>query len=213
MSVSKPSMCFWKWFILIKWRNKLLIDNINLTGHRKSACCLQVLVFLEIWVIAPYLHCRTQVFPKPCCHHDQRFVKLGIKVYFFEYYRNKKQRWLVYYLSLSFSHLVKGPLSAAFCNGPVACIINVWGYQHWNTANTTLDNYLLFENGRKATHRRCKVCSDLTTCTTTIDFRLTSVFFLKLEHLKYPNLVLLFIPWKGKCWVKVRLELFVKIIQ
>ena len=69
MSVSKPSICFWKRVISIKWRNKLLIHNINLTGHRKSACCLQLLVFLEIWVIAPFWHWRTQVFPKGCCHH------------------------------------------------------------------------------------------------------------------------------------------------
>ena len=37
MSVSKPSICFLKWVISVKWRNKLLIHNINLTGHRKSA--------------------------------------------------------------------------------------------------------------------------------------------------------------------------------
>ena len=83
MSVSKPSICFWKCVIAVKWRNKLLIHNINLTGHRKSACCLQLLVFLEIWVIAPFWHWRTQVFPKGCCHHDlKRFVKLSMKVYF-----------------------------------------------------------------------------------------------------------------------------------
>ena len=70
MSVGKPSICFWKWIISIKWRNKLLIHNINLIGHRKSACCIQLLVFLEIWVIAPFWHWRTQVFPKGCCHHD-----------------------------------------------------------------------------------------------------------------------------------------------
>ena len=70
MSVSKPSKYFWKRVISIRWRNKLLIHNINLTGHRKSACCLQLLVFLEIWVIAPFWHWRTQVFPKGCCHHD-----------------------------------------------------------------------------------------------------------------------------------------------
>ena len=29
-------------------------------------------------------------------------------------------------------------LSAVLCNGPVGCIMNVCGYQHWNTANTTL---------------------------------------------------------------------------
>ena len=95
-------------YISFKWRNKLLI---NLTGHRKSACCLQLLVFLEIWVIAPFWHWRTQVFPKGCCYDD------------------------------------------------------------------------------KSTQTRCKVCSNLTKCTTTIDFRLTSVFFINLEHLSQPILV------------------------
>ena len=66
-------------------------------------------------------------------------------------------------------------LSAVLCNGAVGCIINVWGHQPWNTANTILD--LIFENGRKGTQARCKVCSNLTKCTTTIDFCLTSVFF------------------------------------
>ena len=99
------------------------------------------------------------------------------------------------------------------CNGSVGCIMNVWGYQHWNTANTTLDIYLLFENGHKSTQTWCKVCSNLTKCTTTIDFCLTSVFFINLEHLSHPTLVLLFILWKGKCCLKVRRELFIKIIQ
>ena len=80
----------------------------------------------------------------------------------------------------------------------------MWGYQHWNTANSTLDIYLLFENGHKSTQTRCKVCSNLTKCTTTTDFRLTSVVFINLEHLSHPTLLLLFIPWKGKCWLKVR---------
>ena len=47
----------------------MLIHNINLIGHRKSACCLQHLVFLEIWVIALFWYWRTQVFPSGCCHH------------------------------------------------------------------------------------------------------------------------------------------------
>ena len=64
-------------------------------------------------------------------------------------------------------------LSAVLYNGAVGCIMNVWGYQHWNTANTTLDIYLLFENGHKNTQKKCKVCSNLKKCTTTIDFRLT----------------------------------------
>ena len=53
-------------------------------------------------------------------------------------------------------------LPAVLCNGAVGCIMNVWGYQHWNTANTTLDIYLLFENGHKSTQTKCKVCSKLT---------------------------------------------------
>ena len=98
-------------------------------------------------------------------------------------------------------------LSAVLCNGPVGCITYVWGYQHWNT---TLDIYLLFENGHKSTPTRCKVCSNLKKCTTTTDFCLTSVFFINLEHLSYPTLVLLFILWKDKSWLKVCRELFVK---
>ena len=104
-------------------------------------------------------------------------------------------------------------LSAVLCNGPVGCIMNVWGYQHWNTANTTLEIYLLFEKDHKSTQTRCKVCSNLTRCTTTIDICLTSVCFINLEHLSHSTLVLLFILWQGKCWLKVRSEPFVKIMQ
>ena len=102
-------------------------------------------------------------------------------------------------------------LSAVLCNGAAGCIMNVWGCQHWNTTNTILNIYLLFENGHKSTLTRCKVCSSVTKCTTTIYFR--SVFFINLEHLSHPTLVLLFILWKDKCWLKVHRELFVKIIQ
>ena len=35
MSVIKPSICFSKLIISDKWRNKLLIHNINLTVHRR----------------------------------------------------------------------------------------------------------------------------------------------------------------------------------
>ena len=104
-------------------------------------------------------------------------------------------------------------LSTVLCNGPVGCIMNVWGYQHRNTANTTLNIFLLFENGHEITQTRCKVCLNLTKGTTTIDFRLTSVFFINLEHLSHPTLVLLFLLWKGKCWLEVGCELFIKIIQ
>ena len=108
------------------------------------------------------------------------------------------------------------PLSAVLCNSPFGCIMKVWGYHYWNTANTTLDIYLLFENGHKNTQTRCKVCLtilNLTKCTTTIDLRLTSVFFINLEHLSHPTLVLLFILWKDKCWLQVCCEIFVKVIQ
>ena len=94
-------------------------------------------------------------------------------------------------------------LSAVLCNRLVGCIINVWGYQHWNTANTTLDIYLLFENDHKSTQTRCRVCSNPTKCTRTIYFCLTSVFFINLEHLSHPTLVLLFRLWKGKRWLEI----------
>ena len=80
----------------------------------------------------------------------------------------------------------------------ISCSLQWYGWIHYecvriSALNTTLDIYLLFENGHKSTQTRCKVCSNLTKCTTTIDFRLTSVFFINLEHLSHPTLVLLFI--------------------
>ena len=103
-------------------------------------------------------------------------------------------------------------------NSFASCSLQWRGWMHYecvriSALNTTLDIYLLFENGHKSTQTRCKVCSNLTKCTTTIDFRLTSVFFINLEHLSHPTLVLLFIPWKVKCWLKVRRERFIKIIR
>ena len=64
--------------------------------------------------------------------------------------------------TLSFSrkenfNFLEVALSCVLCNGPVGCIMNAWVCQHWNTANTTLDIYLLFENGHKSTQRRCKI--------------------------------------------------------
>ena len=72
-------------------------------------------------------------------------------------------------------------LSAVLCNGAVGCIMNVWGYQHWNTANTTLDIYLLFENGHKSTQTRCKVCSNLTSVLQQLTFVLLVSFLLTLN--------------------------------
>ena len=57
------------------------IHNINLTDHRKSVYCLQLLVFLEIWAIAQFWDWRAQVFPKGCCHEDLKaFCEIGYKI-------------------------------------------------------------------------------------------------------------------------------------
>ena len=88
MCVSKPS---------IKWRNKLLIHDINLTGHRKSACCLQLLVFLEIWVLAPFWHWKSQVFPKSCCHHDLKvFYETGYISVLLNIIENMDDSYIIY---------------------------------------------------------------------------------------------------------------------
>ena len=88
-------------------------------------------------------------------------------------------------------------LSAVLCNGAVDCIMNVWGYQHWIPRWTFTSSS---KTAIKALKQGVKICSNLTKCTTTIEFRLTSVFFINLEHLSHPNLVFLFIHWKGKRW-------------
>ena len=72
-------------------------------------------------------------------------------------------------------------LPAVLCNGQVGYIMNVWGYQHWNTANTTLDIYLLFENDHKSTQTRCKVCSYLTSVLQQLTFVLLVSFLLTLN--------------------------------
>ena len=72
-------------------------------------------------------------------------------------------------------------LPAVLCNGQVGYIMNVWGYQHWNTANTTLDIYLLFENDHKSTQTRCKVCSNLTSVLQQLTFVLLLSFLLTLN--------------------------------
>ena len=72
-------------------------------------------------------------------------------------------------------------LPAVLCNGQIGYIMNVWGYQHWNTANTTLDIYLLFENDHKSTQTRCKVCSNLTSVLQQLTFVLLLSFLLTLN--------------------------------
>ena len=83
MFVSNPSICFWKRFISTKWRNKLLIHNVNLTGHRKSACFLQLLVFLQIESLLRFGIGSPRFFSRVAgTMISKRFVKLGIIVCF-----------------------------------------------------------------------------------------------------------------------------------
>ena len=83
MSVIKPSICFSKRVISAKWRNKLLIQNINLTVYRKNACCLGLLVFLETWVIVPFWHCGGPWFFQRVVATmvSKQFVNLDIIIY------------------------------------------------------------------------------------------------------------------------------------
>ena len=115
MSVSKPSICFSKRVISAKWRNKLLIHEINLTVHRKSACCLRPLVFLETWLIATFWQWNSQAFLKGRWHHYLKaFYESGHNNLFKNIIENMK--WLVYYLSLLFNHFMKGPWSTGWWN-------------------------------------------------------------------------------------------------
>ena len=108
---------FFKTVISAKWRNKLLIHNINLTAHRKRACCLRLLVFLETWVDALFWYWRSQVFLKGLCHHDlKEFCESEHNNLFRNIIENMKQRWLVYYLSLLLTHLTKEPWITGWCN-------------------------------------------------------------------------------------------------
>ena len=57
---------------------------------------------------------------------------------------------IIPYFTLSFSIKEKltffeVTLPAVLCNGVVGCIMNVCGYQHWNTANTTQDIDMFFK--------------------------------------------------------------------
>ena len=122
------------------------------------------------------------------------------------------------YCILLFSNFLKLQI---FDSNFINCSLQWLGWLHFecmripalNTANTTLGIYLLFENDHTSTQTRCKVCSNLTKCAITINFCLTSVFFINLERRSHPTLVLLSILLKGRCWLKVRRKIFVKIIQ
>ena len=70
MSVIKPSMPFKTGYFSQVEEQVVYSKHINLTVYRKNACCLRLLVFLETWVVAPFWHWRSLVFPKGRCHHD-----------------------------------------------------------------------------------------------------------------------------------------------
>ena len=115
MYVSKPSICFWIRVISIKWRNKLLIHSINLAGLRKSACSLQLLVFLEIWVIGPFWHWKTQVFPKSWCHHDLKaFCEIGYKSVLLNIIENRLLVTWFFWLHM----IIYDYISSVFCIVP-----------------------------------------------------------------------------------------------
>ena len=53
---------------------------------------------------------RIQVFSKGCCHDDLKaFCEIVYKSVLLSIIENMKQRWLVYYLKLMFTHLLKEP--------------------------------------------------------------------------------------------------------
>ena len=93
--------------------------------------------------------------------------------------------------------------------------LRMW-YKLWNTANTTLDIYFFFsKNSHQSPRTLCRVCWNLTSVLQQLTFVLSVSFLVNTyrEHLSHHTLVLLFSLWKGKCSLKVRRELFVKIIQ
>ena len=93
-------------------------------------------------------------------------------------------------------------------NDVVGSIINMSGYLHWNTANAIPFTCFLW-NGHKNTQTRYNVCSNLSSVLQQLTFVLV-VNFINLEHLSCPTLVLQFKLWKGKCWLEVCSERFVK---
>ena len=120
-----------------------------------------------------------------CCWKYQKwFSHLKNRYHYAKVVENAKIKFSISpYCTLLFSRkenfkFFEVALSAVLCNGAVGCIMNVWGYQHWNTANTTLDIYLLFENGHKSTQTRCKVCSNLTSVLQQLTFVLLVSFLL-----------------------------------
>ena len=94
MSVRKPSICLRKRIISTKWRNKLLVQNINLTGHTKNVCCLRPLIFLETRVITAVRHWGFKVFWKIFyLHNFKAFCETGYNSILDNIIENKKSRW------------------------------------------------------------------------------------------------------------------------
>ena len=93
----------------------MLIHNINLTGCRKSVCCLQLLVFLEI--LLRFGIGGSRFFPRIAATMiSKRFCEIAYKSVLLNVMENMKERWLIFYLNLLFTHLVKGPWRSRGCN-------------------------------------------------------------------------------------------------
>ena len=110
------------------------------------------------------------------------------------------------------SHFLKQLCQLFFAIGLLAALwmcedirIEILPITHWTLT--------CFSNGYKSTQTRCKVFSKLTSALQQLTFVLLVSFFINLEHLSHPAVVLLFILWKGKSWLKVRRKFFVKMIQ
>ena len=102
MSVIKPWICFSNGFFQLSGGTSCLFN----------ACCLRLLVFLETWVVAPFWHWRSLVFPKGCCHYDLKaFCISGHNNLVKNIIENMKWRWIVYYLSLLFTYLYERALN------------------------------------------------------------------------------------------------------
>ena len=101
-------------------------------------------------------------------------------------------------------------LPAVLCNGAVDWMCEDISIQILPTLLWTFTYFS--KKGHKSTQTRCKVCSNPSSVLQHLTFVLLMTF-INLEHILHSTLVLLFKIWKGKCWLKVCRELFVKIIQ
>ena len=74
-------------------------------------------------------------------------------------------------------------LSAILCHRTVGCLMNVWEYQYWNTANTTLGIYLLLENENKTLKQGVKFVQTWQSILQQLTFVLLVSFLLTLNTL------------------------------